>query len=339
MARRYKSSRRYYSPSFDEISRPIQAKGGIKAQSARGAFGATWWGKRWVKVTEASDVGARLSRGRTYARQGQILSLEILKGRVEARVQGSRTTAYKITITVKVFSESEWQEVARALGGQAIFSARLLAGELPEETESLLHKAGLSLFPEPGITLDHSCSCPDWSNPCKHIAAILYLLAEELDRDPFLLFRLRGMEREEFLDLLTQSASGEAGEIVPSSEALPVSSLPEEMSPSPVSRKTQARGKKIRKKTSENMLVESLPESEPLPSDPTFFWQGRLDPTQSLALGGITAPAVDAALPRRLGKISLWRGEERFLEAMEKVYAVASPAGLDLLFELSEAEQ
>ncbi len=339
MARRYKSSHNYASRFF-EPSHPLPAKGGIKAQSARGGFGVTWWGKRWVKVTEASDVGARLSRGRTYARQGQILSLEILKGRIEARVQGSRANAYKITVTVQVFTESEWQKVARALGSQAIFSARLLAGELPEETESLFLEAGLSLFPEPGISLDHSCSCPDWSNPCKHIAAILYLLAEELDRDPFLLFRLRGMEREEFLDLLKHSASEttsqtetpEEGDSVPALAVPGTSPLPP---PAPIAVKR----KKTPKKPAEEVVLESVPESEPLPSDPALFWGGRLDPAQSLAFGGVTAPPVDAALPRRLGKISLWRGEERFLEAMEKVYATASPAGLDLLLELSEAEQ
>lgn len=331
MAPRYKRSRSSYSSRFFEPSHPLPAKGGIKAQSARGAFGVTWWGKRWVKVTEASDVGARLSRGRTYARQGQILSLEVLKGRVEARVQGSRASAYKITITVQVFTESEWQKVAQVLGGQAIFSARLLAGELPEETESLFLKAGLSLFPEPGISLDHACSCPDWSNPCKHIAAILYLLAEELDRDPFLLFRLRGLEREEFLDLLKNSASENL-------DSVPVPPVPEPSPLLPVP-STAAPKKKTRKKPVDEVPREPVPESEPLPSDPALFWGGRLDPTQSFAFGGVAAPKVDAALPQRLGKISLWRGEERFLEAMEKVYATASPAGWELLVELSEAEQ
>jgi len=333
MARRYKSSRSRYSSRFFEPSRPIPAQGGIKAQSNRGAFGVTWWGKRWVQVTEASDVGARLSRGRTYARQGQILSLDILKERVEARVQGSRASAYKITIKVKPFTPAEWQTVARVLGAQALYSARLLAGELPEETENLLHKAGLSLFPEPGITLDHACSCPDWSNPCKHIAAILYLLAEELDRDPFLLFRLRGMERDEFLDLMKKSASNEAP------ESSPAVSLEKKESPQASSARPSVQGEKTRKRTSKKTLPESPPETESLPTDPGLFWKGQLNPTLSLAVGGITAPSVAAALPHRLGKISLWRGEERFLEAMEKIYATASPAGLDLLLELSEAEQ
>ena len=83
------------------------------------------------------------------------------------------------------------------LSQQVIFTAKLLAGEMPQDIEQAFTDAGLSLFPAQSKDLDTECSCPDWSNPCKHIAAVYYLLGEEFDRNPFLIFKLRGMEREE----------------------------------------------------------------------------------------------------------------------------------------------
>jgi uncharacterized Zn finger protein len=177
-------------------------KGGIKAQSKRGDFGTTWWAKRWIAVLESFDIGARLSRGRSYARSGQVLSIDIGKSEVKAKVQGSSSSPYRITIKVKAIPEADWKKLATALSAQALFAAKLLAGEMPQEIEQAFTDAGLSLFPAKLRDLETDCSCPDWSNPCKHIAAAYYLLGEEFDRDPFLLFKLRGMEREAFIKLL-----------------------------------------------------------------------------------------------------------------------------------------
>src|SRR5271156_547155 len=102
-----------------ERSRPRAAKGGIKAQSKRGAFGTTWWGQRWVQVLESFDIGARLQRGRSYARGGQVLSIDIDKGEVKAKVQGSMPKPYAITIQLKVLSDKEWARVIKGLSGQA----------------------------------------------------------------------------------------------------------------------------------------------------------------------------------------------------------------------------
>src|SRR5215207_4499166 len=93
-----------------------EVKGGIKAQSKRGGFGESWWAKRWIQVLESFNIGARLSRGRSYARNGQVLSIAIEKGKVEAKVQGSRPRPYDVTIEVKTLSESEWAKVIDALG-------------------------------------------------------------------------------------------------------------------------------------------------------------------------------------------------------------------------------
>jgi uncharacterized Zn finger protein len=182
-----------------EPSRPRTVKGGIKAVSKRGRFGTTWWGQRWIDTLEGFDVGARLGRGKSYARSGQVLSIDIEKGSVQARVQGSRATPYQVSIALKAHRDAEWEALSQSLRKQPFFAAKLLAGEMPAGFEQVFAAVGLSLFPERGSDLQTDCSCPDWSNPCKHIAAVYYLLAEEFDRDPFLLLRLRGMTREELL--------------------------------------------------------------------------------------------------------------------------------------------
>src|SRR5712692_5699387 len=110
-------------------SRPRRAEGGIKSQSKRGQFGESWWAKRWIQVLESFNIGARLGRGRSYARQGQVLSIDIDKGLVKATVQGSRPKPYDITIKVKSLAPADWKKLAKALSEQAIFAAKLLAGE------------------------------------------------------------------------------------------------------------------------------------------------------------------------------------------------------------------
>jgi uncharacterized Zn finger protein len=209
---------RYYKPEPAK-----QAKGGIKAQSKRGAFGETWWAKRWIAVLESFEIGARLQRGRSYARSGQVLSIEITKGEVTSRVQGSRPKPYDIKIKIKALPVGDWRKLTAALSTQAIFAAKLLAGEMPQEIEQAFHEAGLSLFPARLDDLQTDCSCPDWSNPCKHIAAVYYLIGEEFDRDPFLIFKLRGATREEFIEML-----GSAGVAQAKIESVPASVLSSE---------------------------------------------------------------------------------------------------------------
>src|SRR5215467_13408023 len=93
----------------------IKARGGIKSQSKRGAFGQSWWAKRWIAVLESFDIGARLTRGRSYARSGQVLSIEVENGQIKAKVQGSRPQPYKVSIQVKTLTAIEWQRLAEAL--------------------------------------------------------------------------------------------------------------------------------------------------------------------------------------------------------------------------------
>ena len=182
-----------------EYSRPIEVRGGIRAASRRGDFGSNWWARRWIQTLEQFRIGARLSRGRSYARRGQVLSIDIKSGMVRAQVQGSRKRPYKVEITVQTIDAEDWERLRQALSEQPVIAASLLAGRMPENVESAFQEVGLSMFPETVRDLETDCSCPDYSNPCKHIAAVYLLLGEEFDRDPFLIFRMRGMDREALL--------------------------------------------------------------------------------------------------------------------------------------------
>ena len=181
---------------------PIQRKDGIKARSQHGQFVTNWWAQRWISALERVVNSGRLNRGRTYARAGQVLSLDEVGGVVKARVQGTRPQPYKVTIKLKPLSDRQWDKVIDALSGQALFAAQLLAGEMPQEIDAVFAAAGSSLFPSTEGELETECTCPDWANPCKHVAATHYILAEQLDEDPFLLFRLRGRTQEQVMAAL-----------------------------------------------------------------------------------------------------------------------------------------
>ncbi|MCD4672929.1 MAG: SWIM zinc finger family protein, partial [Anaerolineaceae bacterium] len=177
----------YFKPT-----KPKEAKDGIKARSKRGAFAKSWWAQRWIAALERLMDSGRLTRGRSYARKGQVLSIKETKEGVIAKVQGSRRTPYKVKIQIAPLSDAQWEKVIDALAEQAIFTAQLLAGEMPQEIESAFEVAKVSLFPMRREDLMTDCSCTNYSNPCKHIAATHYILGERFDEDPFLIFRLRG---------------------------------------------------------------------------------------------------------------------------------------------------
>ena len=205
MARRkdYDDDYFYFKPT-----RPIEAKDGIKARSQRGAFAKNWWAQRWIAALERFVDAGRLSRGRSYARKGQVLSIEETKDGIAARVQGSMRTPYKIKIQIFPLTDAEWDKVIDALSEQAIFTAQLLAGEMPQDIEQAFEVARVSLFPTTRRDLQTDCSCPDPANPCKHIAATHYILGERFDEDPFLIFRLRGRTQEQVMQALRQRRAG-----------------------------------------------------------------------------------------------------------------------------------
>lgn len=172
-------------------------------------FGLTWWGQRWLGALEA--LGAmyanRLPRGRTYARRGAVHDLEVAAGSVTARVKGSRARPYTVRLRLPVFDDRTWHDVIAALAGELRHAAALLDGQMPSDVDEVLAGCGVSLFPRPG-ELDTTCSCPDWANPCKHVAAVHYVLAQTFDADPFLLTTLRGRNRERLLSGLRAARSG-----------------------------------------------------------------------------------------------------------------------------------
>ncbi len=250
-----------------EPSRPIPVKGGIKARSQRGAIGKSWWAQRWIAALQRIMDSGRLGRGRSYARQGQVMDIQERDGEITAKVQGSRRTPYKVRIRVKPLEDAEWERVLDVLAGQAIFTAQLLAGEMPPDIEEAFAAAHVSLFPASGRELETDCSCPDWANPCKHIAAVYLLLGEAFDDDPFMLFRLRGRTQEQVLEgLRARRGAIEEEEVGPDPTALPAEET----------------------------------ASAPLPEDPAIFW--RLSQSLDDFQVQPKAPQVSWSLLQRLGQ-------------------------------------
>lgn len=184
---------------FPPPSRPRPVEGGLKARTARGAMAQTWWSQRFIAVLEDIGLGSRLARGRTYARKGQVISMDVAAGSVTAVVQGSRARPYRVRIGIAAFGKSEWAEAESALAESAWYAAQLLAGEMPPDIEDVFSGIGLPLFPATARELSLDCTCPDSAVPCKHVAATFYLLAEAFDDDPFAILAWRGRERDEFL--------------------------------------------------------------------------------------------------------------------------------------------
>ncbi len=190
---------------FVPWSRPRKAVGGIKARSKRGPIGEQWWSRRFIDVLESFGMKSRLTRGRSYARSGQVLSLEISAGYVTALVQGSRVKPYRVRLQVLPLTTKQWRRVEQELAARAVFRARLLAGEMPAEIEDVFAACGTPLFPKSAHDLEMSCSCPDWGVPCKHLAAVCYVLAEAFDEDPFGVLAWRGKGREDLLAALRRT--------------------------------------------------------------------------------------------------------------------------------------
>ncbi|TDE89478.1 hypothetical protein EXU48_20125 [Occultella glacieicola] len=214
---------------FFPTGKPRAVQGGIKARSSRGAIAQTWWGERFIAVLERAGIGGRLQRGKTYARKGQVISMEVTAGRVDAVVQGSRPKPYRVRIGAPAFGKAEWAAVESELAGSAWYLARLLAGEMPADIEEVFSKVGLSLFPKGPQELSMDCTCPDWGVPCKHVAAAIYLLAESFDDDPFRILAWRGRTREDLLAKLTIASGGGApagaGAAAPESPDVPLADL------------------------------------------------------------------------------------------------------------------
>ena len=183
-----------------------------------------WWVDRWLELLDSYRFKKRLERGRNYAREGNVLSIDLVDNEVLASVQGSEAQPYQVRLSLEPFkdenreralkmmsqppfSDEDWDCVIKTMSEKAIFTAKLLAGEMPEDIERVFTTNGLSLFPYSLTDVRSRCSCPDKANPCKHIAAVYYQLGDRFSEDPFLVFRLRGRSREQILSSLRQLRS------------------------------------------------------------------------------------------------------------------------------------
>jgi uncharacterized Zn finger protein len=162
-----------------------------------------WWAQRWIDVLESFGWTRRLERARIYAREGNVVNIDFYgDAKVSALVQGTAPEPYEVTLSLDPFEDEQWQYVIESMAERAIFSAKLLAGEMPKNIEEVFTANGLSLFPLTKFDIHSSCSCPDQANPCKHIGAVYYLLGDRFSEDPFVLFQFRGRSKEQIITAL-----------------------------------------------------------------------------------------------------------------------------------------
>jgi len=166
-----------------------------------------WWVQRWLELLDSYRFKKRLERARSYAREGNVLDIYFENAQVLATVQGSEVEPYQVSLTLDPFSDEVWHYVITTLAEKAIYSAQLLAGQMPESIEKVFIKNGLNLFPFNLADIRSRCSCPDKANPCKHIGAIYYQLADRFSEDPFVIFQLRGRTKSQILAELRQLRS------------------------------------------------------------------------------------------------------------------------------------
>lgn len=260
---------------------------GIRARSRQGEFSVTWWGRRWIEVLEGFGWTARLRRGRQYARAGRVLHLRVLPGRVDAEVQGSRRTPYRVRLAVARLPDRAWDRAIARVGRSAEFASALLGGRLPEMAESEFRAARAPLLPARDGEFESDCTCPDWANPCKHIAAVHYLLAESMDRDPFVLLALRGRPRAELLSELRQK---------------------------------MAPPRSVRRPASGRPRSERAPTDARSPATPPMTFWGDTERLLAIPAPAVRPSPVPDAVLRRLGEPAFLRGTPEIVEFLRSAY-------------------
>jgi uncharacterized Zn finger protein len=266
-------------------------------------FSRTWWGQRFIEALEKITDSGRLKRGSAYARNGKIKEHQIQDGKISAKVRGSinayfgvtKEPTYTTTIEIQKISAADWSKVVVLLGSKASLISKLLLGEVPDNIEEVFRQLNLHLLPHQRQDFKTTCSCPDYSNPCKHIAGVYYLVAAKLDQDPFLLFELRGISRSKLQEELAKSPLGKA-----LSSALTTGDMP-------IDRR-------------DSYYTKPRKVATDLPLHPKDFWQGKKRLPQTVDLGEMaTIPAV---VVKKGGDFpAFWTQNNSFLEIMEELYA------------------
>lgn len=163
-----------------------------------------WWAQRWLDLLDSYRFKKRLERARNYARQGNVLNIEFKGSKVLAQVQGTEPEPYQVSLYLEPFTDEQWGYVIETMSQRAIFAAKLLAGEMPQNIEQVFTANGLSLFPFTLADIRSKCSCPDKANPCKHVGAIYYQLGDRFSEEPFVLFQLRGRTKDQIIAALRE---------------------------------------------------------------------------------------------------------------------------------------
>jgi uncharacterized Zn finger protein len=328
MAFRRRGRRRWSRDDYPESSSPLPADG-IKARTRAGqSFGQTWWGGKWIAALERLVNPGRLRRGRSYARRGQVLNIDFEGNRIESSVQGTRSDPYEVSIEISSIDDKRWDSVIDAMASQAIFAAKLLAGEMPQDIEDAFSSARVALFPERRADLQTECSCPDYANPCKHISAVYYLLGERFDADPFLLFGLRGRSKDQIIaELRARRAAAPEGSHPHDRPRGPRAKGGEQQSGS-AKPAQQALSSELGSPLSEELeALSAYPDSAHLEDALNRFWE--LDPEIEAIEFNITPPAVEAAPIKRLGQPPFWHSKANFISEMESVYRNISRAAIN----------
>jgi uncharacterized Zn finger protein len=278
--------------------------------------GKNWWSRRFITAIEAVTDAGRLSRGRSYASGSRIKTFAIHENQVIAQIRGSinpyfgvtKEPTYITTIEFEPISEAQWHAAIAFLASKAGFLSKLMLAEIPENIEVPFETLGIQLLPTAQNDLVTACSCPDYSNPCKHIAGLYYRLAEELDRDPYLLFELRGMPRQTFQAALAATPLGKS-----MAQQLQGTAITPEPIASYYCRPS---------------LVPATAESRAL--DGRSFWMGPKRSPQTVTTP--TASSVSGVLVRKQGDApSFWRGQSSFLAAMVEFYDRVKTHNRDVL--------
>ena len=276
-------------------------------------FSRTWWGKRFIEALEDFTDSARLGRGRSYARNGKIKEHQINGGKITAKVRGSvnpyfgvyKEPLYKTTIEIAAIAPGDWSKVISRLGSKASLISKLLMNEVPDNIEETFAELKLHLLPNSHADFETKCSCPDWENPCKHIAGVYYLVASELDQDPFLLFELRGISRTKLQEELARSPLGKALSSALNSEEI-----------TPVSVDSYY--------TQPKKIVPTAPSS------PRDFWLGEKRLPQEIeAVSNVSIPAL---IVKKGGDFPpFWHKDLSFVEVMEELYQRVRTKNKELL--------
>lgn len=272
-------------------------------------FSRSWWGQKFITAIENLTDSGRLSRGRSYARGRKVKGFDIDGNLVAAQVRGSvnpyfgvhKEPLYHITIEFQPLSAAKWSAAVAEMASKASVISRLLLNEIPDDIEKTFQSLNLNLLPGSQKDFKTSCSCPDWSNPCKHIAGVYYLVAAELDQDPFLLFELRGLSRENLIKELSKSPLGQAL----SAELQSVQSKPQPAA-----------------------AYYALPETLPAKGETNLreFWQGKKQLPQTME--ALPEKSVSAIQVKKQGDFpAFWHRDNSFIEAMEMLYEQVKSKG------------